>query len=543
MAKTYAYSFAATDRMSAPLRNIAGGLASANARLQTFSAGIRANASAMGSFVNRMASLRNLVVANVLGGQLQGLAKGVIDTTAAFDTMEAVLQNTLGSNSAASRVMKDIRDFAAYTPFEVDGLTDSWVRLANQGFRLNMKEMASLGDLASSTGKDFAQLADAAINAQVGMFMNLKQFGIQAEQEKDNVAFTFKGMRTVVKKDSESIMQYLLSLGQMEGVSGAMEKISGTVAGKISNWKDLVTELQYTIGSELRPQINGAIESVQRWTEKIIDAVKWISLNRDVVWQWVKALGVVIGATLGVVAAAKTLMFIKGMVIAVKNAYLLFAGVLNIVKIASLALNIVMMMNPLGLLVIGITAAIVALVAITHRFDELKAFMVRLGEFLWNAHPFKWMIDLIDRVFPNFKSSLNNLLKGFIDAFKKAWEWLHKNFFKPVMGALDSVFGKFFDFKPLSAFVSANEMNLTDDGVDPYASGRGRRGAGGVGVSDAMNGVTGPTRQVKNITINIQKLNDGGININTSTLAMSTGQIKSEMERILLSVVNDVNYQ
>jgi len=54
--------------------------------------------------------------------------------------------------------------------------------------------------------------------------------------------------------------------------------------------------------------------------------------------------------------------------------------------------------------------------------------------------------------------------------------------------------------------------------------------------------VAGGERNVKNITINISKLNDGGININTSTLGMSAGQIKAEMERILLSVVNDVNY-
>ena len=545
MAKTYAYSFAATDRMSAPLRNIAGGLASANARLQTFSAGIRTNASAMGGWANRMASLRNLVVANVLTGQLQGVARAVTDTLGRFETMGAVLENNLGSKSAAQRVMSDITDFASRTPFQVDELTDSWVRLANQGFRPNMAQMTLLGDLAASTGKTFTQLSEAVLDAQVGEFERLKEFGIRAEKDGDRVRFTFKGITQEVAFGADSIQKYLLCLGQMQGVGGAMEKISGTIAGRISNFKDLVTQLQLTIGQELRPVIEGIVVSAQKFVLRLTELVKWVALNRATLWQWAKVIGVVGGAILGVVAAAKTLLLIQAMVVGVKNAFLLFAGVLRVVKIAQLALNLVMMMNPLGLLVIGITVAIVALVAITRRFDELKAFMVQLGEFLWNAHPFKWMIDLMDRVFPGFKASLNNLLKGVIDAFKQAWEWLHKNFFKPVMGALDSVFGKFFDFKPLAGMKDGGPLAL-GDGADPYATtpgGAGSKPGGGLNVSKGVNGVTGPTRQVKNITINIQKLNDGGININTSTLAMSTGQIKSEMERILLSVVNDVNYQ
>lgn len=546
MSKTYAYSFAATDRMSAPLRNIAGGLASANARLQTFSAGIRTNAGAMTGWLDRAASLRNLVVANVLSGQLQSIGRAVTETLGKFETMGAVLENTLGSESAAQRVMSDISDFAARTPFQVDELTDSWVRLANQGFRPNMEQMTLLGDLAASTGKGFTQLSEAVLDAQVGEFERLKEFGIRAEKDGDKVRFTFKGITQEVKFGADSIQQYLLSLGQMQGVGGAMAKISATIAGRISNFQDLVTQLKLTIGTELRPVLEGIVVNAQKFVLRLTELVKWVSLNRSAIWAWVKVLGVVTGAIFGVVAVAKTILLIKGWVIAVKSAFLLFAGVLRVVKIAQFALNLAMTANPLGLIVIGITAAIIALVAITRRFDELKAFMVSLGEFLWNAHPFKWMIDLMDRVFPGFKASLNNLLSGVIDAFKTAWEWLHKNFFKPVMGALDSVFGKFFDFKPLAGMQAAGPLAL-GDGVDPYATtpgGPGSKPGGGSGsVSSKVNGVSGAQRQVKNITINIQKLNDGGININTSTLAMSTGQIKSEMERILLSVVNDVNYQ
>ena len=52
---------------------------------------------------------------------------------------------------------------ASKTPFAVVELTQAFVKLANQGFRPTTDELRKLGDLASSTGKQFDQLAEAII--------------------------------------------------------------------------------------------------------------------------------------------------------------------------------------------------------------------------------------------------------------------------------------------------------------------------------------------------------------------------------------------
>jgi hypothetical protein len=191
---------------------------------------------------------------------LIGFGKAVINTTAEFQKMEAVLTTTLGSKSAAKVAMDQIVEFASVTPFQVNELTDAFVKLANRGFKPTMAEMTALGDLASSTGKSFDQLTEAALDAMTGEFERLKEFGIRAKSEGDKVQFTFKGVTTEVQKTDAAIKDYLLSLGQAEGVTGSMAAISETVGGQISNLEDNFTQLQLAIGSSSSGLISSVLD-------------------------------------------------------------------------------------------------------------------------------------------------------------------------------------------------------------------------------------------------------------------------------------------
>lgn len=181
--------------------------------------------------------------------QLVGFGKEIISTTAEFEKLEAVLTNTLGSQSEAQKSLDMIQLFASETPFSVLELTDSFVKLTNQGFKPTQSEMKKLGDLASSTGKTFDQLAEGIIDAQVGEFERMKEFGIRAQKEGDKVKFTFKGVETQVDNTAESIQGYILSLGDMGGVSGSMDAISKTMGGQISNLGDTYDAFLLSLGS------------------------------------------------------------------------------------------------------------------------------------------------------------------------------------------------------------------------------------------------------------------------------------------------------
>lgn len=195
----------------------------------------------------------------------------IVDTTAKYQRFYAVLENTLGSRDAASSAFARIEEFATSTPFQVDQLTDSFVKLANQGFTPTMRQMRSLGDLASSTGKEYDQLTEAIIDAQTGEFERLKEFGIRASKSGDQVTFTFKNQKTTVDFTADSIRKYILSLGNAQGVAGSMEKIMGTTGGKISNLKDNIDKLNKNLGDRYRPIIDDSITRTSRFVSILSD--------------------------------------------------------------------------------------------------------------------------------------------------------------------------------------------------------------------------------------------------------------------------------
>ena len=177
-----------------------------------------------------------------------GFTKQIIAVRAEFEKYNAVLKNTLGSAQAANIEFARIQKFASETPFSIRELTNAFVKLVNQGFKPSTVELRKLGDLAASTGKTFDQLTEAIIDATVGEFERLKEFGIRAQKSGNQVKFTFKEVETQVKFTSEAIRDYILSLGDLEGVSGAMAGISETLGGRISNLGDAWDTLLDTLG-------------------------------------------------------------------------------------------------------------------------------------------------------------------------------------------------------------------------------------------------------------------------------------------------------
>lgn len=211
-------------------------------------------------------------IAATLG--LAAIGKQIIDITAEFQKLSAVLTNTLGSRSAAQQALNTIKQFAAQTPFSVVELTDSFVKLANQGFKPTIEQLRNLGDLASSQGKSFNQLTEAIIDAQTGEFERLKEFGIRAAKEGDRVTFTFKGVEKQTKFTSEAVREYILSLGEAKGVSGSMAAISETLGGRISNLGDSWDSLLNTIGDGNKGIVADTISLLGSLITKVNELIK-----------------------------------------------------------------------------------------------------------------------------------------------------------------------------------------------------------------------------------------------------------------------------
>ena len=197
-----------------------------------------------------------------LTAALGGIVKASIDTRKEFERLETVLGVTLGDKSEAAKAFERIQGFAARTPFSVLELSDAFVKLTNFGLKPSMDAMTAYGDLASSTGKSFDQLAEAIIDATTGEFERLKEFGVRSKKMGDQVEFTFKGVKTQVDFTSSSIEDYLITLGKGRGVSGAMEAQSKTLGGSLSNLGDNFDALKNKIGKDFTPAVMKATQSL-----------------------------------------------------------------------------------------------------------------------------------------------------------------------------------------------------------------------------------------------------------------------------------------
>lgn len=239
----------------------------------------------------------------IIGGAIN-LGKQMVQVTAEFEKFRAVLTTTLGSGGAADAALQSITDFAASTPFSVQEITDSFVKLANSGLIPTEKELTRLGDLASSKGKSLDQLTEALIDAQVGEFERLKEFGVRAEQSGNQVKFTFNGISTTVNKTTADIQKYILGLGELKGVSGGMAAISKTLGGAISNLGDAFDQALIKTGGASSGILMSIIQGLTEflgYIDRIGDAVSpaYNEIGRALssVGDLLKTIGSLFGAT------------------------------------------------------------------------------------------------------------------------------------------------------------------------------------------------------------------------------------------------------
>lgn len=197
------------------------------------------------------------------------VGRDVVSTTAKFEKFEAVLENALGSQSAAQASFQMIQDFAASTPFQVDQIIDSYIKLVNRGFKPTQEELIKIGDLTASQGKEYGQLVEAILDAQTGEFERLKEFGIQASKAGDQVTLSFKDQQVEVKNTEEAIRNAIIAFGDLEGVQGTTAKIADTLEGKLSNFQDRITKLMNTLGeSGFGAAVGGAIDLLGKLSDE-----------------------------------------------------------------------------------------------------------------------------------------------------------------------------------------------------------------------------------------------------------------------------------
>lgn len=190
-----------------------------------------------------------------------------------FDKLNSGLITMTGSAENAAKAFQVLQQFAKETPYGLNQAVEGFTKLVALGLEPSKEALISYGNTAAAMGKDLNQMIEAVADAATGEFERLKEFGIKASQQGDNVSFTFRGVTTTVKKNSEEIQKYLLNIGNTD-FAGAMDVRAKTLDGILSSLADTFDGLVLNIaqsgfGDAVAEQASAAEDAIQLLSDSI----------------------------------------------------------------------------------------------------------------------------------------------------------------------------------------------------------------------------------------------------------------------------------
>lgn len=249
----------------------------------------KATSGLMGAFTKLIGPLTAAV-------SVMGTLNKLVDVQRQFDVLNAGLITATGSSENAAEAFDALREFAQQTPYDLNQAVEGFTKLVNLGLDPSERALKSYGNTASAMGKDLNQMIEAVADAATGEFERLKEFGIKAKQNGDQVSLTFRGVSTTIGNNAAEIEEYLTKLGENE-FAGAMERRMDSLDGAIANlgdtWDQLfLTVSQSGIGDVIEDAVRMATDALQELTDMIASGemeallksqtVQWEAWGKDI---------------------------------------------------------------------------------------------------------------------------------------------------------------------------------------------------------------------------------------------------------------------
>ncbi|MDH5633066.1 MAG: tape measure protein [Gammaproteobacteria bacterium] len=239
-----------SERLAASLDKLnrrAAGLGTLSGRLDS----LRALGGKLGAAA---AATRKVVASAAIVGvaglsTIGGIAAVPMRTAAEFERYETILTTIEGSQAKAKKAMAWVGDFAVTTPYQLGQVNDAFVKLRAYGLDPTSGLMKTLGDTSAAMGKPLMQSVEAIADAVTGENERLKEFGIKARTSGDLITYEFsdkagRSREMSVRKGDRAMIQRTLSTIWNQKYSGAMDRLSKTWEGMLSNVADQWTRFQ-----------------------------------------------------------------------------------------------------------------------------------------------------------------------------------------------------------------------------------------------------------------------------------------------------------
>ena len=235
------------------------------------------------SLQNAMAGLSRAVSGMGAIAMGRGLAGGTMNfikdlTEAGFEIekTQLSLENLFGSAEMGQGVMQELMQLATKMPGSVLDLLPAYRQLIPLGLTPSKDEMYALGEISTLTGKKITDTAMAIQMAGGGTYKRLRSMGIEVKKNGDQLTMTYLGVSKTIGTSKKAIYDYMVELGKMPGVQGAMAKQMDTLAGQTQNTADQFAILKYSLYLLLEK----AFLPLVKWITKVVAKISdWVAEN------------------------------------------------------------------------------------------------------------------------------------------------------------------------------------------------------------------------------------------------------------------------
>jgi hypothetical protein len=208
------------------------------------------------------------------------MGRAMVNAAAEVETYETRFEVLLGSAEKAQQHVSNLTQFAAETPFEMEGISKASSTLLAFGVeaRDSMEVLRMLGDVAAGSGariedlariygkvKTAGKLDTSDINQLSDRGLNVRQMlaardRISMDQVRRNISAGLYG---------EADLRWVLAQATGDGgiFAGGMQKLAETFAGKLSTFKDSLQQAAATFGEVLLPGLKKMLDMGTQFTE------------------------------------------------------------------------------------------------------------------------------------------------------------------------------------------------------------------------------------------------------------------------------------
>jgi tape measure domain-containing protein len=286
---------------------------------------------------------------------LAGLGALAVKSAADLEKLEASFVSLTGGVDQAAAMMKQLNEFTASTPFQIENVANAARQLIASGTEIGEvnNQLRFLGDIAATSGVTIEEIA--AIFAKVNAKGKVELENLNQLAERGIPIFKALADATGLPADSlgagavsvEQFNTVLKSFAEEGGfAAGAMERLSQTAAGQFSTALDNLKLAGASIGELLLPTVNNLLQLII----KLSQSFAALSPNTKGL---ILEMGLLVGAIGPMIAIIPKLI----------------AGVTG-VRAAFIAFNATLMANPIYLVATAVAALGTAIVLFRQRTQD-----------------------------------------------------------------------------------------------------------------------------------------------------------------------------